>query len=124
MDDALTSGRGVAGRRVIPLDDLDHSRHAHEVEGAELDPDASFSVILVHSTPGVGPKVHRHPYPEVFVVEAGEATFRLGDDEVVVTGGHVVVSPAGVAHGFVNTGSSELRLTAIHGAGRFDTEWL
>jgi mannose-6-phosphate isomerase-like protein (cupin superfamily) len=41
-----------------------------------------------------------------------------------VTGGHVVVSPSGVAHGFRNSGTGELRLTAIHGAGRFDTEWL
>ena len=54
----------------------------------------------------------------------GEATFRLGEEEVVVTGGNVVVSPAAVAHGFVNSGGDELRLTAIHGAGRFDTEWL
>jgi len=28
------------------------------------------------------------------------------------------------AHGFRNSGYGELRLTAIHGAGRFDTEWL
>jgi mannose-6-phosphate isomerase-like protein (cupin superfamily) len=53
-----------------------------------------------------------------------EPVIQLGDDEVVVTGGHVVVSPSGVAHGFTNTGSGELRLTAIHGAGAFDTEWL
>jgi hypothetical protein len=36
----------------------------------------------------------------------------------------VVVSPPGEAHGFTNTGDGQLRLTAIHGAGRFDTEWL
>ena len=29
-----------------------------------------------------------------------------------------------VPHGFTNTGEGELRLTAIHGAGRFTTEWL
>jgi mannose-6-phosphate isomerase-like protein (cupin superfamily) len=114
----------MAGRPVIDLDELEHTEHAHEVEGAELGEDVPFSVILVHSGPGVGPRVHRHPYPEVFLVESGQATFRLGDDEVVVTGGHVVVSPSGVAHGFTNTGTGELRLTAIHGAGRFDTEWL
>ena len=39
-------------------------------------------------------------------------------------GGHVVVSPPGEAHGFTNTGPGELRLTAIHGADRFNTEWL
>ncbi len=38
--------------------------------------------------------------------------------------GHVVVSPPGEAHGFTNTGTGELRLTSIHGASRFDTEWL
>ena len=123
-DETVHEAAALAGRLVIPLDDLEHTRHAHEVEGAALDLDVPFSVILVHSGPGVGPKVHRHPYPEVFVVESGEATFRLGDDELVVTGGHVVVSPSGVPHGFRNSGTGELRLTAIHGAGRFDTEWL
>jgi mannose-6-phosphate isomerase-like protein (cupin superfamily) len=42
----------------------------------------------------------------------------------VVDGGHVVVSPPGEAHGFTNTGDGELRLTAIHGGSRFETEWL
>jgi mannose-6-phosphate isomerase-like protein (cupin superfamily) len=108
---------------IIELDDLEHSRHAHEFVGAEHD-DVPFSIILVHSRPGVGPKVHRHPYAEVFVVESGQATFQIGDETLVVEGGHVVVSPPGEAHGFTNSGSDELRLTAIHGASRFNTEWL
>ena len=113
----------TARGHIVAFDDLEHGPHAHELVGAEHG-DVPFSVILVHSQPGVGPKLHRHPYAEVFVVESGEATFRIGDETVVVGGGHVVVSPAGEAHGFTNTGSGELRLTAIHGASRFDTEWL
>ena len=58
------------------------------------------------------------------MVESGQATFQIGDETVVIEGGHVVVSPPGEAHGFTNTGDGELRLTAIHGAPRFDTEWL
>lgn len=108
---------------VIPLDELAPTKHSHEFVGAEHG-EVPFSIILVHSKPGVGPKLHRHPYAEVFVVESGEATFQLGDDTVVVAGGHVVVGPPDVPHGFVNSGSGELRLTAIHGAGRFVTEWL
>jgi mannose-6-phosphate isomerase-like protein (cupin superfamily) len=108
---------------LVRFDDLAHSPHAHEFVGAEHS-DVPFSVILVHSRPGVGPKLHRHPYAEVFVVETGQATFQIGDQTVVVEGGHVVVSPPGEAHGFTNTGSGQLRLTAIHGARRFDTEWL
>ncbi len=108
---------------IIGFDDLEHSEHSHEFVGAEHG-DVRFSIILVHSQPGVGPKLHRHPYPEVFVVESGQATFQIGDATAVVEAGHVVVSPSGEAHGFTNTGTDELRLTAIHGAGRFDTEWL
>src|SRR5215510_865660 len=103
-DDPIRQLPPFAVRRVIPLDELEHTPHAHEVEGVALDEDVRFSVILVHSAPGVGPKVHRHPYPEVFVVESGEATFRIGDSTIVVEGGHVVVSPSGEAHGFTNTG--------------------
>lgn len=108
---------------IVPFDELEPSEHSHEFVGAEHG-DVPFCVILVHSRPGVGPKLHRHPYSEVFIVESGQATFRIGADTIVVEGGHVVVSPPGEAHGFANTGTGELRLTAIHGASRFDTEWL
>ena len=112
-----------AAGHIVPFDELEHSAHSHEFVGAEHG-DIPFCVILVHSRPGVGPKLHRHPYPEVFIVESGQATFQIGERSVVVEGGHVVVSPSGEAHGFTNTGTGELRLTAIHGAGRFTTEWL
>ena len=108
---------------IVPFEELEPSEHSHEFVGAEHG-DIPFCVILVHSQPGVGPKVHRHPYPEVFIVESGQATFRIGEDEIVVGGGNVVVSPPGETHGFVNSGDGELRLTAIHGASRFSTEWL
>jgi len=109
--------------RIIALDELPHEAHSHEFVGADHD-DVPFSVILVHSQRGQGPKLHRHPYAEVFIVESGLARFQIGADELEVEGGHVVVSPPGEAHGFVNAGDGELRLTAIHGAGRFNTEWL
>jgi mannose-6-phosphate isomerase-like protein (cupin superfamily) len=116
-------GAEAARGHIVSFDELAPTDHSHEFVGADHG-DVPFSVILVHSRPGVGPRVHRHPYAEVFVVESGQATFRIGEETVVVEGGHVVVSPPGEAHGFVNSGDGELRLTAIHGASRFDTEWL
>ncbi|HEX5451566.1 MAG TPA: cupin domain-containing protein, partial [Candidatus Limnocylindrales bacterium] len=112
-------GRDAA---VISLDELDHTPDAHDFVGG--DHDVPFSVILIHTPAGGGPKVHRHPYPEVFIVDAGEATFRLGDATRHVTAGHVVVGPSMVPHGFTNSGSSELRIVAIHGSPSFMTEWL
>jgi mannose-6-phosphate isomerase-like protein (cupin superfamily) len=108
---------------IVPLDELDPTPHSHEFIGAEHG-DVPFSIILVHSQRGIGPKVHRHPYAEVFVVESGRAMFVLGDETVEVEAGHVVVGPPNVRHGFVNSGDGELRLVAIHGAPRFITEWL
>jgi mannose-6-phosphate isomerase-like protein (cupin superfamily) len=108
---------------VIPFSALDPSEHSHEFIGAEHG-DVPFSVILIHTGPGGGPAVHSHPYAEVFIVEAGEATFTLGTEQVVVPAGNVVVGPPDAAHGFTNTGSGELRITSIHGSPRFITEWL
>jgi quercetin dioxygenase-like cupin family protein len=108
---------------IIDVDELPSEPHSHEFVGAEHG-DVPFSIILVHAEPGVGPKRHRHPYAEVFVVESGRATFQIGDEQLQVDGGHVVVSPPGEAHGFTNSGTSELRLVSIHGADHFRTEWL
>jgi quercetin dioxygenase-like cupin family protein len=109
--------------RVVEFDDLPRTAHAHEFVGAEHG-DVPFSIILVHSAPGTGPRLHRHPYPEVFVIESGQATFQLGDEEIRARGGQIAIAPANVPHGFINTGDGELRLTAIHGGARFITEWL
>jgi len=73
---------------------------------------------------GLGLRPHRHPYPEVFVIHAGRAEFRLGEDDVDAGTGDVVIAPTGVVHSFTATGQSDLRLTAIHPATRIETEWL
>ena len=110
-------------RSVVDLDDLPHNEHAHEFVGADHG-GVPVSLILVHSAPGAGPAVHRHPYAEVFVVESGQATFQLGERRIVVESGQIVIGPADIPHGFTNTGSGELRLTAIHCAPAFKTDWV
>jgi len=83
-----------------------------------------MSVITVDAEPGAGPKLHRHPYEEVFVVIDGEATFTLGDEQRVVHGGEIVIAPPGLPHAFVNSGSGRLRSVDIHSSPEFITEWL
>jgi mannose-6-phosphate isomerase-like protein (cupin superfamily) len=85
---------------------------------------AGVCVIDVHSAPGEGPRLHRHPYEEVFVVHEGHATFTFGDEEIEAGPGDVLVAPPGVAHKFVNTGDGPLRQVDIHVSPSFDTEWL
>ena len=114
-----TLGRG---RSIINPDDLPHTEHAHELVGAHFG--VPISLILVHSGPGTGPAMHRHDYAEVFVLEQGTATFRVEYAEFVAQPGQIVIAPPGAYHGFTNTGSGQLRLTAIHTAPNFKTEWL
>ena len=85
---------------------------------------ASVSIIVVDAPPGGGPRLHRHPYEEVFVVQEDSASFTSGDDVIEATCGQVVVVPAGVAHKFVNSGAGRLRQVDIHASDHFVTEWL
>ena len=82
--------------RVLDIVDPARGKEAGEFQGRLLG--ASVSVIVVDAPPGGGPKLHRHPYEEVFVVQEGTATFTSGDKKIEVQGGQVVVVPAGVAH--------------------------
>jgi mannose-6-phosphate isomerase-like protein (cupin superfamily) len=93
-------------------------------EAAGEDIGARVSVIAVHAAPGAGPRLHRHPYEEVFVVLEGEATFTLGTERRIVRGGEVVVAPAGVPHAFTNSGATPLKPVDVHVSSRFETEWL
>jgi mannose-6-phosphate isomerase-like protein (cupin superfamily) len=114
--------RGAA--RVFYKADLAVSESVFEFEGGRHG-GASVSIIVIEgSRPGSGPRLHRHPYEEIFVVQEGDVTFTVGEEEIEASGGQVVVVPAGVPHKFVNTGTGPLRQVDIHPAGRFVTEWL
>jgi mannose-6-phosphate isomerase-like protein (cupin superfamily) len=102
--------------------DLGTETTSQQFQGAEYGFDASF--FLVHFEPGQGPRLHRHAYPEVFILADGEATFTVDGAEYVARGGQTVVVPAGAAHKFRNSGSVRLELTSIHPVGEMSTEWL
>jgi quercetin dioxygenase-like cupin family protein len=108
--------------RVLDIADPGRGEEAGEFQGRFLG--ASVSVIVVDAPPGGGPRLHRHPYEEVFVVQEGSATFTAGEETIEARGGQVVVVPAGVAHKFVNSGDGRLRQVDIHTSDHFVTEWL
>jgi mannose-6-phosphate isomerase-like protein (cupin superfamily) len=108
--------------RVIDLADPARGADANEFQGHQYGVGVSF--IVVDAPPGGGPRLHRHPYEEVFVVQQGTATFTAGEEVIEASGGQVVVVPAGVPHKFVNSGTGRLRQIDIHASERFVTEWL
>jgi quercetin dioxygenase-like cupin family protein len=104
-------------------DELGGSDGARTFIGADHD-DVPISLFIIDRPPGSGPALHRHPYPEVFVVHAGQAEFEVDGERLGATAGDVAIAPAGAAHKFVNVGTESLRMTAIHTAARMETEWL
>ena len=108
--------------RIIDKADLAHGESSYEFEGHHHDAGVSF--IVVDAPPGSGPKLHKHPYEEVFVVQEGNVTFTTGEEVIEARGGQVVVVPAGVPHKFVNSGAGRLRQIDIHASEQFVTEWL
>ena len=108
--------------RVVEMADPARGEDANEFQGFRHGAGDSF--IVVEALPGGGPRLHKHPYEEVFVVQEGTATFTVGDEIIEARGGQVVVVPAGVAHKFVNSGTRRLRQIDIHASERFVTEWL
>jgi mannose-6-phosphate isomerase-like protein (cupin superfamily) len=121
-DERGKGASGTGGTRIIDLSDPGYGEDQDEVQGHNHN--AAVSVIVVDAPPGGGPKLHRHPYEEVFVIQDGTVTFTAGDETIEASGGQVVVVPGGVPHKFANTGEGRLRQVDIHASDRFITEWL
>jgi mannose-6-phosphate isomerase-like protein (cupin superfamily) len=96
---------------------------SHDFEGY-LHGDVPVSIIFFDGEPGSGPKLHRHPYAEVFIIQEGEATFTVGNDIFHGAAGQMYIAPPNQPHKFVNTGQGRLRQVDIHCAPKFSTEWL
>lgn len=73
---------------------------------------------------GSGPRLHRHPYSETFIVRRGEALFTAGDEQLVVAGRQVLVVPAQMSHKFEVLDRGFFESVHIHANDRFVTEWL
>ncbi len=108
---------------IIDRDELSRDGTSHEFQGY-LYGDTAISFILVDAAPGSGPRLHMHPYAEVFIVQEGQATYTVGSATVAVQAGQIVIAPAGVPHKFVNSGTGPLKQVDIHLNKQFITEWL
>jgi mannose-6-phosphate isomerase-like protein (cupin superfamily) len=111
--------------RVVNVNDLPagEGSRSRSLEGSEAG-GVDLSIIFVDLDPGRGPRLHRHAYAEVFVIQEGRAVYTAGDERREVGPGDVVVVPAGVPHRFESSGDVPLRQLSLHLAPETVTEWL
>jgi quercetin dioxygenase-like cupin family protein len=114
----MTSDRGGY---VIKVHELPGGENSSTFDGHEHGAQVSF--FLSHNRPGTGPKLHRHPYEETFIVEDGDVLFTVGESTIEARAGDVVVVPAAAPHKFVSRGATH-RQVSIHPVARMETEWL
>ncbi|WP_374975620.1 cupin domain-containing protein [Microbacterium trichothecenolyticum] len=84
---------------------------------------AGVSYFFVDNEPGQGPDIHRHPYPETWVLLEGEARITVDGETLHAVAGDTATAPAGAWHGFKNCGSGRLRVLCIHASARIIQEW-
>jgi|SRR5579859_3122528 len=108
--------------QIISRESLPFDAFAWELEGFRYGT-TNTSVIFVEAQPGDGPKLHSHPYEEIFIVQEGQVTFTLGAETIEATAGMILMAPAGTPHKFINSGTGILRQIDIHASARFITTW-
>jgi quercetin dioxygenase-like cupin family protein len=112
----------LSAMSVVRVESLPDSGNSFLFEGVAHAAPVSF--FLLHTKPGQGPGLHRHPYAETFVIQEGQATFTIGDERIEARAGEIVVAPAEVPHAFVNSGTTILRSVNIHPVPEMQTVWL
>jgi quercetin dioxygenase-like cupin family protein len=89
-----------------------------EVYGSDV------SLFLGELLPGKGPGLHRHPYSETCLVQAGQAAMTVDGEEVVASAGDILVIGPETPHAFTAVGDDPLRMVCIHASKRFVIDWL
>jgi mannose-6-phosphate isomerase-like protein (cupin superfamily) len=83
---------------------------------------SGVSFFLINNQPGEGPDLHRHPYPETWILRGGKARFTAGGEELDAGPGDIMVVGANTPHKFKNAGDERLDMICIHASPRFIQE--
>jgi mannose-6-phosphate isomerase-like protein (cupin superfamily) len=83
---------------------------------------SGVSIFLINSQPGVGPDLHKHPYPETWIVRRGNARFTADGQDIEAGAGDMLVVQGETPHKFKNVGPDRLDIICIHPSPRFIQE--
>jgi quercetin dioxygenase-like cupin family protein len=108
---------------------VDQQRHAREewrpgvatrMRVSAVTGTAQLCIFEQWCDPGCGAPTHLHAVEEVLTVLEGQAEVWLGDEKSPLTAGQSLIVPAGIKHGFRNTGDTTLHVQATLAAPIFE----
>jgi quercetin dioxygenase-like cupin family protein len=84
---------------------------------------AKVSFFIVHFSPGKGPKKHRHPYEETFIILEGEIEAIVNGETKTLRENNIVIIPADPWHEFKNRSEKPVFMVNLHPVPEMVTEW-
>lgn len=84
---------------------------------------ANVSFFIVCFSPGNGPRKHRHPYEESFIILDGAIDAVVDGKTITVPAGNIMVVPPNTWHEFKNNTDKEVMTVNIHPVPQMVTEW-
>lgn len=84
---------------------------------------ANISFFIVHFSQGQGPRKHRHPYEETFIILKGEIEAIVDGKAQTIGHEKIVIIPAGAWHEFKNQLEAPASMINIHPVPEMITEW-
>jgi len=83
---------------------------------------SNVSFFHVNNLPGMGPDLHKHPYPETWIVRSGKVRLSVGGEDIEAGPGDIIVAGAEIPHKFKNIGTERLEIICIHSSPRIIQE--
>jgi len=108
---------------ILNRDELQRDGNTYEFEGYRYG-DTNLSFIWVDMPPGDGPRLHKHAYEEIIIIQEGRGTFTVGSTTLEAQAGQIVIIPPGSPHKFFNSGKGPLRQIDLHLSQQIITVWL
>jgi quercetin dioxygenase-like cupin family protein len=108
--------------KIIDIDSLKPSgQEVATFQGSRHGANASF--FIVHFSPGKGPKKHRHPYEETFIILEGQIEAIVDGETKRLSENNIVIIPPGTWHEFKNCSEKPVFMINIHPVPEMITEW-
>lgn len=108
--------------RILDIDNLEPpNEKVKTFQGIEHGANASF--FIVRFTTGEGPRKHRHPYEETFIILEGEIEVFVGQEIFRIDSGKIAIIPKGIWHTFTVRSETPALMVNIHPVPKMLTEW-